>query len=92
MKYYRIPEHTLRELLEAAHKCVALESGGVDNWEWYSDSIHDYVGDCSVIDFVNYDSIEAIAEADLANYAVCKCKEAAPTDTFNTMLNCLEIN
>lgn len=33
----------LEELLFAAHMFSALESGGVDNWNWYSKSIRDYI-------------------------------------------------
>ena len=33
IKYYRISETDLRELLTAAHQFWALEGGGVDNWK-----------------------------------------------------------
>ena len=32
----------LAELLTAAHILSALTAGGVDNWEWYSESLSDY--------------------------------------------------
>ena len=44
MKKYRcVPEKELLEILEAANKYWALENGGVDNWNWYCDSLHDYL-------------------------------------------------
>lgn len=30
------------KLMQDQWKLYALESGGVDNWDWYSDSISDY--------------------------------------------------
>lgn len=33
------------ELLRASIILTALEEGGVDNWEWYGASIHDFVKD-----------------------------------------------
>lgn len=32
----------LRELLLAENKLGALQAGGVDNWQWYSDSLSDH--------------------------------------------------
>lgn len=30
-----------KELLAAERKLLCLEAGGVDNWEWYSESLQD---------------------------------------------------
>lgn len=43
MKEYIISRTELVELLEAYHRLAALESGGVDNWEWCWESASDYV-------------------------------------------------
>lgn len=43
MKYYAISEDELRELIHDSMKLCALESGGVDNWVGYSESINDFV-------------------------------------------------
>ena len=43
MEEYRVSREELLELLEARNRLAALESGGVDNWNWYSDSFHDYL-------------------------------------------------
>lgn len=40
---YIISEEDLREILESEARYIALESGGVDNWEWYGLSIRDYL-------------------------------------------------
>jgi len=41
-KQYLVNESELIELLCDSFKLVALESGGVDNWDWYSQSIADF--------------------------------------------------
>ena len=46
MKYYIISEERLKELLEEEARYIALENGGVDNWEWYGTSIQDYLSLC----------------------------------------------
>jgi len=46
MKYYIISEERLKELLEEEARYIALENGGVDNWEWYGASIQDYLSLC----------------------------------------------
>ena len=43
MEYCLVPKEELKELLAARDKLLALESGGVDNWSWYSDSLNDYL-------------------------------------------------
>ena len=40
-----ITKDEYRDLLCWAYYFMALESGGVDNWTWYSDSINDFVQD-----------------------------------------------
>ena len=42
MKYYAVSEDELRELIHDSMKLCALESGGVDNWEWYGVAISDF--------------------------------------------------
>ena len=39
----KIEQRKLFDLLEAYFKLAALESGGVDNWEWYGDSLCQYL-------------------------------------------------
>lgn len=40
-----ISKKEYEELLDRNRKLSALEAGGVDNWEWYSESLSQYYGD-----------------------------------------------
>ena len=44
-RYYKISEEQLRNLIIADAMLQALESGGVDNWCWYSESKQEYLDD-----------------------------------------------
>ena len=65
MKYYKISEDFLKNLLTMAHTYQALESWGVDNWIGWGDAQREYVQDCSVIDETHYECIEDIVNADI---------------------------
>lgn len=43
MKYYRIAEDELLNLIESDMRLCALENGGVDNWEWYDVSLGNFI-------------------------------------------------
>ena len=43
-KYYKVREQELRNLLVAELKLTALQSGGADNWDYYCDSLNEYLG------------------------------------------------
>ena len=73
MRYYRISEADLRELLMGAFTYMALDAGGVDNWEWAGDSIQAFIEESSAIDFVHYEYMEEIVEAAITNYQPCHC-------------------
>lgn len=45
MRYFKIPEVLLKALLTDSIKLTYLESGGVDNWMGYSDSINEGIED-----------------------------------------------
>lgn len=73
----------LTELIEAFYKLTALESGGVDNWEWYGESISDFLDRYwienrdALIKFFNLTTEEEIKEfkdgfdfADIAQFEV----------------------
>ena len=75
LRYYRISEPDLRELLMAAHTYYALESWGVDNWIGWGDAQHNYIGECGLIDFVHYEDMEEIVEADIVNFPICNCPD-----------------
>jgi hypothetical protein len=77
MRYYRISEPALRELLMAAHNYAALEGGGVDNWEWYGESLSQYLDEYCEWNGINrarYD-FDKLAEEDLAGYMEYKKEE-----------------
>jgi hypothetical protein len=42
MSEVKISEKRLKELERSAAKLQALENGGVDNWEWYSESLKEW--------------------------------------------------
>ena len=72
MKKYRcVPEKELIILLESYNRLQALENGGVDNWDWYCDSLHNYlenwIAESGVDPSEDWD-FESIAEDDLNNY------------------------
>ena len=58
--FVKISAKTLADLLTRANKLAALESGGVDNWTWYGESIHEFENE--------YGSIECTVEEVLKNY------------------------
>ena len=59
-KFYKVSESELRKLYEAKECYNALQRGGVDNWEWYSDAISQYLEDNKAEDF------DQLVELDLA--------------------------
>lgn len=42
-KMYLVSRSDLLEMIEAQMRLAALESGGVDNWEWYGESLGDFL-------------------------------------------------
>lgn len=50
-KVYKVTESELRWLYESRERFTALAYGGVDNWEYYSEAIHEYLNDNGVDDF-----------------------------------------
>lgn len=59
--YYKISKEKLIELIAAYEKLCALENGGVDDWEWYSCTINDYLNSCKI------NSFEEFAEEEIQN-------------------------
>ena len=70
VKYYRISETDLRELLTAAHYAWALENGGVDNLTWEADSRHDYLSQYNADQGTDFDDFEDLAAHEMKNYAI----------------------
>lgn len=38
----KISQERFEELIDKERKLDALEAGGVDNWEWYGESLKEY--------------------------------------------------
>ena len=63
-----IPKNELASLLRDSDKLHRLECGGVDNWEWYGESLNDDedpsyekiqdMSDDDLLDFCGYEIIE----------------------------------
>ena len=60
-----IPKNEFASLLRDSDKLCRLECGGVDNWEWYTESLYsegDYdeiqnMSDDDLLDFYGYEAI-----------------------------------
>lgn len=63
-----IKKEELARLLADSYRLSALQAGGVDNWDWYSESIHDFLDDCETDDETEYESIDDIADAEVEHY------------------------
>lgn len=50
MTYCLVPKDELKDLLYDSLKLQALEVSGVDNWDWYGDSIRDFI-DAAKVDY-----------------------------------------
>ena len=77
-RYRLILEAELVELLESQNRLVALESGGVDNWSWYGDSLHDYLtiwAEDSGRDSELHWTFEDIAIDEITNYELIEREE-----------------
>ena len=62
-----IPKNEFASLLRDSDKLSRLECGGVDNWDWYGESLNDEdpsyeeiqdMSDDDLIDFYGYKTIE----------------------------------
>lgn len=62
-----IPKNEFASLLRDSDKLSRLECGGVDNWDWYDESLNDEdpsyeeiqdMSDDDLIDFYGYKTIE----------------------------------
>lgn len=74
-KFYKVEEKDLLAMLEAYERLAALEKGGVDNWEWYGDSLTDYLvllmEEYGVSDEKDF-CFEDVAKIQLKNYEEIK--------------------
>ena len=68
IQYRKVSEMTLREMMIGYYTYLALQQGGVDNWEWAGDSISNFINDAIVIEEKHFDSIEDIVDHDMKSY------------------------
>ena len=68
MKHYIVSEKELRELLRGYFYALALESGGVDNWQWESESRFDFIDSYNNSNNTECVDIDEIAEDALKSY------------------------
>lgn len=74
MQYYMVSEQEMRMLLRAYNKAIALESGGVDNWEWYGASICDFIDEWvreNDLDPEEDWGLEDMVDMDIKEYPIC---------------------
>ena len=60
-----LTEERIRILLISAYTLEALETGGVDNWEWFGESISDYITNYNKIFNTNFESIDEIVDSEI---------------------------
>ncbi len=82
MKQYIINENELKYLLKESQLLNALQSGGVDNWQGYDESIYQYETD----QHVKIDYIDDV----LSRYAIYKEKSIITLDDAEEMYNELD--
>ena len=63
-KYYKVSETELKDLLYCYHKLMALECGGLDNWEWYGWSISDYLANGEEV----FNDLDELVEKEIKEY------------------------
>lgn len=73
MKFYKISEEDLKYLIKCRAFLEALESGGVDNWSWYSESRVDYLNDMK--EAYGLDQEEDLDFSDIVNKEIQSYKE-----------------
>lgn len=64
-----VSKNHLHELLQGYFELMALERGGVDDWEWYGESISDFLKEYHSEDF------EELAEKLLPDYIATQGNE-----------------
>ena len=68
-----LTETEFKNIYRGYLKYLALQSGGVDNWGWYSESLKDFLHDCylenhpdrTAEDFNKYYDFDVVVEEDL---------------------------
>lgn len=75
-RYVKISIDELADLIADSKTFKALDCGGVDNWEWYGESLADYVAeDEKYEDFSEYVDDITSEESILRNYPLVDITE-----------------
>lgn len=67
-KYYLVEEKEMVNLLDSYLHLLALEQGGVGDWEWYYASLGEFIDQHKLDQDTRY-TIRDIAKEDLSNYS-----------------------
>ena len=71
---YLVKKSTLIDLIAGYYKLVALENSGVDNWDWYEESLQSWIEavredpSCQLSTNDAEEAFETVAEADLNRF------------------------
>ena len=89
-----ISKNGLREILDGYFRYMALDQGGVDNWEGYSYSIGDFIEEEKATNFPDEEDldIEKIVENELNDYLTLdKIVDALTDSAIKYTLNKVEM-
>ena len=67
-KYYLVEEKEMVNLLDSYLHLLALEQGGVGDWEWYYESLGEFIDQHKLDHGIRY-TIRDMAKEDLSNYS-----------------------
>lgn len=77
MKYYKIPESELIELLASEHYLCALLGGGVGSWEWHEAAVKEYIKEYITKNNLEYSfsdlEFDDLGKDSLKHYEVIEC-------------------
>ncbi len=77
MKYYKIPESELIELLASEHYLCALLGGGVGSWEWHEAAVKEYIKEYITENNLEYSfsdlEFDDLGKNSLKHYEVIEC-------------------
>lgn len=71
---YLVKKSTLIDLIAGYYKLVALENSGVDNWDWYEESLQSWIEavredpSCQLSTKDAEEAFETVAETDLNRF------------------------
>ena len=67
-KYYLVEEKEMINLLDSYLHLLALEQGGVGDWEWYYESLGEFIDQHKLDHGIRY-TIRDMAKEELSNYS-----------------------